>query len=158
MELAGFFAAHAVWCVADGATLIPLGAHLNGAGERQMSRFAADRLEEGVQKGHEWLASLPADVEDAVLIYDGYVTLGSWRTDALMVEVRSKAPAAELTMALPYRHADDKAGFAVYRPKFMSHTGSGAPDYAALGEAFFRGVDQHEQGAKVWNAHIDESR
>jgi hypothetical protein len=158
MELAGFFAAHAVWCVSDGDTLIPLGAQLDGAGERHMTRFVSDRLEEGVKRGHEWLQSLPPDAKDAVLIYDGYVTLGNWRTDALMVEVQSKMSAASLTMALPYRHAQDEVGFAVYKPKFMSHTGSGTPDYGALGEAFFRGVYQHEKGAKVWDAHIDESR
>jgi hypothetical protein len=31
----------------------------------------------------------------------------------------------------------------VFRPKFLSHDGA-APDFKKLGEAFIRGVDQHE--------------
>lgn len=60
-------------------------------------------------------------------------------------------------MAVPYRNAADAAGFAVYRPKFLDVIGA-ASDYSLLAETFFRGVDRHERGAAVWNAHIDQGR
>ena len=60
-------------------------------------------------------------------------------------------------MAIPYRNAKHPDGFAVYRPKLLSYVG-GELDSDNLVNAFFLGVDQHEQGAAVWNAHIDESQ
>jgi CheY-like chemotaxis protein len=61
------------------------------------------------------------DKGGAVLLYDSFVTLGSWRTDSIMVEI--VADADRMVMAVPYRHSQDKAGFAVFRPKFVVFTG-----------------------------------
>jgi hypothetical protein len=86
------------------------------------------------------------------------VTLPSGKTDALLLEARCYGEGGGgFGMAIPYRNAEDPAGFAVYRPKFLSVEGA-EPDHDALAEAFFRGVDSHEEGAKVWNAHLDQSR
>ncbi|MCP9969071.1 hypothetical protein [Actinomadura madurae] len=61
-------------------------------------------------------------------------------------------------MAVPYRPQTSPQGFAVYRPKFIDVTGVEEPDYAALADAFFAGVDSHERAAAVWNEHLlDES-
>lgn len=46
----------------------------------------------------------------------------------------------------------------MYRPKFIEVTGGSEPDYSALAEAFFTGVDSHEQAAAGWNAHLDQSQ
>jgi hypothetical protein len=159
LELAGHFAAHAVWCVSDGDVLIPIGARHGPGDERQMNRFVTDPVEEGVAHGKEWLDAGADGSDVAVLVYDGYVTLPAGKTDSLLLDVRrfGQAP-AQLLMAVPYRNAAHPAGFAVYRPKFLSQSGIENPDYGALGDAFFRGVDQHEQGAAVWNACLDESQ
>lgn len=160
LNLAGFFAAHGIWCVSDGGPLVPIGAHEQADGQRGMIRFMDEEdLERAVARGKTWLEGNPDNASHRVLIYDGYVTLGSWRTDALLVEVRSaQEPAARLSMALPYRAPDDPRGFAVFRPKFISWEGVAEPEHEAWGEAFFSGVDAHEQGARVWNDHLDESR
>ena len=42
IRLAGFFAAHGVWCVADGEALIPLYAYEDAQGGRKMIRYDAD--------------------------------------------------------------------------------------------------------------------
>lgn len=39
----------------------------------------------------------------------------------------------------------------MYWPKVI---GVNDPDYAAMAESFFAGVDSHEQAAAVWNAHL----
>jgi hypothetical protein len=52
-ELAGFFAAHAVWSVSGGEILIPLIAYETADGKRQMNRLVAERVEEGAARGKE---------------------------------------------------------------------------------------------------------
>jgi hypothetical protein len=154
-EMAGFFAAHAIWCVSDGETLTPIVAHPDGDGKRVMNRIQSEDSRTAVALTKESLAGMAKDKGGAVLLYDSFVTLGSWRTDSIMVEI--VADAARMVMAVPYRHSEDKAGFAVFRPKFVECSDTGA-DYEALSEAFFRGVDSHENGSAVWSKHLDQSR
>jgi hypothetical protein len=157
VELAGYFTAHAVWCVSEGATLVPILAFETGEGSRQMHRLFDEDLEQAVARGRGWLKENPESASRAALIYDGYIHLPDGKTDALMVEVRELASGRSVTLAVPYRHAESPKGFAVHRPKFLGFEGE-QPDFDEVAEAFFRGVDQHEQGAAVWNSHLDESR
>lgn len=157
-ELAGFFAAHGVWSVSDGETLIPLVAYETADGKRQMNRVVTDRIEEGVTRGKEWLAENPDHAARAVLVFDGFITLKTGKTDALIVTVRDYTRGeAEITMAIPYRPASDAKGFAVYRPKFLGFKGA-EPDWQNVGEALWVGITKHENGAEVWNRHLDESK
>ncbi|TKB68343.1 MAG: hypothetical protein E8D47_02470 [Nitrospira sp.] len=156
-KLAGFFAAHAVWCVADGETLIPLMGFETSDGKRQMHRFMAERIEQGVQDGQARLASNPDRATLGVLVYDGFVTLATGKTDALFVDMRDYgSPSRSVLMAVPYRPASSPQGFAVHHPKFVSFAGP-EPDFQAVSEAFFQGVDSHEKGAPIWSQHLDES-
>jgi hypothetical protein len=156
-ELAGFFAAHAVWCVSDGSTLIPLLAYEMPDGSRQMSRFSAEMLEDGIEPARQWMAENPDGAACAAFVYDGYITLESGKTDSLFIDVRSyEGQETAFRMAIPYRHASHVDGFAVHRPKFLSCDAE-QPDYKALSESFFQGVDQHEKGSTIWNDHLDES-
>jgi hypothetical protein len=157
-ELAGFFAAHAVWCVSDGETLVPIFAYESSDGSRQMERIEAEQLQDAVRHGKDRLAANPESSSRAVLVYDGFVTLADRKTDALIVDAMEYgSPNVGFTMAVPYRHANDATGFAVFRPKFLGFDGL-EPSWDALGDAFFRGVERHEKGAAVWNASLDQSR
>src|SRR5262245_45868032 len=147
MEMAGFFAAHAVWSVSDGETLVPMLAIEDAAGQRSMARLAADRLEQAVASGQEQLRANPAGARRAVLIFDGFVTLESGRTDALVLEIRDYERTAAAKCMIPYRPVRDDASFAVFRPKFVLDKADGE-NMSLLGEAFFRGVDAHEHGSK----------
>jgi hypothetical protein len=94
-----------------------------------------------------------------VLVVGAYIQLGTGRTDALIIEAVDYGPPRQsLKLAVPYRPASAPEGLAVYRPKFIEVTDISEPDYAALGEAFFAGVDSHEQASAVWNAHLDQGR
>ena len=156
-RLAGFFAAHAVWCVSDGETLIPVLGFETPDGKRQMHRFMADRIEQGVQEGQARLAGNPDCATQGVLVYDGFVTLSAGKVDALIVDIRDYGlPSRSILMAVPYRHASSPQGFAVHRPKFLSFAGP-EPDYQAVSSAFFEGVDSHDKGAPVWSQHLDDS-
>lgn len=157
--LAGFFAAHGIWSVADGGTLTPLLGYEQADGGRGMDRFAADDIAEAVRAGQDALHANPRGSVRAVLVTDAYIQLGTGRSDALIVEaVEYGAASPSMTMAIPYRPRSSPHGFAVYRPKFIEVTGTGEPDYGGLADAFFAGVDSHEQAAAVWNAHLDQTR
>jgi hypothetical protein len=157
-ELAGLFAAHAVWCVADGETLIPFVGFRLQDGSTTMRRFVAERLEDGVAEAKQHLDANPDGATAGVLIHDGFITLPDGKTDALVLEVRSfgKDPQSYVSV-VPYRHSQKPGGFAVHRPKFVKSTLS-PTELASLGEAFFSGVDQHEKGSRIWAEHLDESR
>jgi len=158
VELAGFFAAHAVWSVSGGEILVPMLAQVDQSGARSMSRLVADHIEDGVEDGKRGLAVNSDGSVCAVLVYDGYITLPSGKTDALFLDIRAyRDPVEALTMALPYRNQQSPQGFAVHRPKFLQYQGGGSPDYAQWGDAFFRGVDAHQQGATIWNKASDPS-
>lgn len=157
LELAGFFAAHAVWCVSEGETLVPILAYQHQDGRQELRRIEAEDLQEAVAQGKEWLSENPEAVDCAVLVYDAVIPLSTGRTDCLMVELRSYQPALQsLTLALPYRHGGSPEGFAVHRPKFFTSK-EDAPSLPRLGEVFFRGVAQHEKGSALWTDHLDES-
>jgi hypothetical protein len=155
-ELAGYFGAHAIWCVADAETLIPMLAAQRRDGSMHMDRFEGAELSTAVESAREQVELNDSDSLCAALLYDGYITLPQGKTDAVIMEIVEYASGHRGVVAVPYRTASDPAGFAVYRPKFLK-----LPDsfqFQALGEAFFRGVDRHEKGAAVWSKHLDETR
>lgn len=153
----GFFMAHAVWCVSDGETLVPFAGAEDADGNRRLTRFVAERIEESVARGKEWLQSGSKGAAAAVTIFDGYITLDDGRTDALLAEVRDYSnDGAHATWAAPYRPAGSAGGFTVGRPALIDF-GPGSPDGPRLAEALWRGVAAHKEGAAVWSKHMEQS-
>ena len=155
-HLAGFFGAHAIWCVSDGETLIPMLAYTQENGERTMNRLAGE-LEAAVAFGKEQLASNPMDANDAVLLYDGYVTVGETQFDAIFVEIRAYfSPRSEVVVALPYT-ALASGTFRVHRPQLLVWKECEDFDVDQALQAFWSGASSHEEGFKVWSAALDET-
>lgn len=155
-RLAGFYAAHAVWSIEDGETLIPIVALQEPDGTHNMIRMAMDRLEEGVAAGRQTLERGAAAAHRGVLLFDGKVTLESGKVDAIVIEAVEYTPAPRrFTIAVAYRPATDPKGLAIYRPKFIFSKDDPPPPGVA--EAFFAGVDSHPQGSLLWNAKLDQS-
>lgn len=154
-EMAGYFAAHAVWCVSDGETLIPMFVVQDAEGEWHLTRVEDHELTDAVRTAREHLEG-SGSAHCAAILYDGYLTLRGERFDAIFVEVADHASGARASIAIPYRHAAQPDGFAVFRPKFLALPESA--DAEALGVSLFRGVAQHEKGAAVWTRCLDESR
>lgn len=158
-EMTGFFAAHAVWCVSEGETLIPFAGFETHVQGRSLLRFASERIEEGVAAGKARLANNSGAAARAVLIFDGFIPLESGKTDALILAVRDFTQGdAGMTWAIPYRPAGASSGFAVHRPKMLPKTELDPSTCEGLGRALWKGIAQHEKGAAVWNANLDESR
>ena len=156
-ELAGAFAAHAIWCVSDGETLIPMLAYTNENDERQMNRLAHEDLASAVEIGKAQLEKNEMDANDAVLLYDGRIQLEEGKVDSIVIELRSYfSPSSKAIIAVPYSPVDSGA-FKVHRPKVLQWDDCEDFDFNQAMESFFAGVSSHEQGAKIWNDALDES-
>lgn len=157
-NLAGFFAAHAIWSVSDGESLVPMFAHINDDGEKRMQRLiVGGDLEKSVAFGKDMLESNEADATDAVLVYDGRIPVGDEKLDAVIVEIRSYfSPGSEATMAVPYELSASGA-IRVFKPKLLQWDECEDFDIDQAVQSFFQGVDAHEQGAAIWNKALDQS-
>jgi hypothetical protein len=158
-ELAGFFAAHAIWCVSDGDTLTPMLAYTTADDERKMERLLIDDdLEASVAFGKERLGSNEMDANDAVLLYDGRITLGGEKLDAIIIEMRAYfSPDSEATIAVPYT-PKSSGKFRVHKPKLLQWKRCEDFDMNFALQSFFEGVDKHEKGSTIWNKCLDESK
>jgi hypothetical protein len=157
-KLAGFFAAHAIWCVSDGETLIPMLAYTTEKGERNMERFAADDLGTSVAQGRQKLEANPMNATDAALLSDGRITLPDGKVDAIIVEIRAYfSPKSEAVIVVPYT-PKSSGRFRVHKPKLAAWKNCDDFDRDAMFQNFFAGVDEHEKGARIWNASLDQSK
>jgi hypothetical protein len=158
-RLAGFFAAHAVWCVSDGETFVPMLAYTTEDDERKMERLVVNNdAQASVAHGQEKLAANDMDANDAVLLYDGRIPIGNEKVDAIIIEMRAYfSPDAEAILAVPY--TPKQAGnFRVHKPKLLDWKHCDDFDIDAALQSFFDGVNEHEKGAKIWNECLDESK
>src|SRR5690348_5143304 len=119
-ELAGYFAAHAIWCVSDGDTLTPMLAYTTENNERRMERLIVnDDLAASVAYGKEKLASNEMDANDAVLLFDGRIPVGGQKLDAIIIEMRAYfSPDSEAVIAVPYTPMSS-GRFRVHKPKLL---------------------------------------
>ncbi|KVT11688.1 hypothetical protein WT24_12660 [Burkholderia sp. MSMB1078WGS] len=158
-ELAGFIAAHAVWCVSDADGFIPIAAFQTDDGQRKIERLVFDDAGEAVEQGRKRLESNPSNASDGVLAYDGRLaTPDGKKLDAIVLEARSYAfPSARAAIAVAYT-PKSTGNFRVHKPKLVLWDKCGDFDMSAAIESFFNGVASHERGAKVWNDALDESK
>jgi hypothetical protein len=158
-KLAGFFAAHAIWCVSDGATLVPMLAYTTEDDQRRMERLVVDDdLQASVAHGKQMLESNTMDATDAVLLYDGRIPIGNQKADAIIIEMRAYfSPGSEAVMAVAYT-PKQSGKFRVHKPKLLGWTNCDDFDMDAAVQSFFKGVDGHEKGAKIWSDCLDESK
>ena len=60
--LAGFLAAHAVWSISDGETLIPIYGYIDASGARHLVRLAESQSGKAVETGRDLLDANPNNV------------------------------------------------------------------------------------------------
>ena len=156
LELAGFAAAQAVCCLFDRVPLLPLAFSRRSCGLPTVGILAVGPPAEIAAHRQQWLDANVAGAEAAVVVCDGYVTVGGTRKDALVLDLQSYLPpAGRMKMVVPYRPHHHDGGFAVHRPKFLVNAIEDQ-ELAALTQAFFRGVSSHDMGARIWDACADE--
>ncbi|MEU7530055.1 hypothetical protein AB0A74_30315 [Saccharothrix sp. NPDC042600] len=152
-SMAGFLAAHGIWSVSEGETLIPIFAYENPQGERFLERMVADDIAEGARAAQRALEDNEQGATRAVMVVDAYVHKESGPVDALLVEaVEYGLAPRSLTIAVLYRPADQPGGFAVFSPEFQGFDGDDA-EFERVADAFFAGVESHHDASEVWAAH-----
>ena len=155
MELAGFFTAHAVWQASSyPGPVVPMWA-TEKAGERSLRRFDNEgSMEKAVKHAQELLWGNPDSAERGIVLYDAFVTIGDSRSDALVVHgLEFGLTHVKIEIIQPYRPANSPEGFAVMQPK-VSFPGEHVKKAESLIEAFFRGLDSHEEGGPLWSESI----
>lgn len=156
-ELAGYFASHAIWSVSDSPEPFTPMLASSGEGGRELQRFVTGDLQGAVEKARAALDANELAAWDGVLLFDGRISLGDRKYDAVIIELRSYAfPGAEATLAVPYT-PPSSGRFKVHKPKLLRWHACDDFDQTSAIQAFFEGVDAHEEGRKVWAAALDES-
>ncbi|MEV0678995.1 hypothetical protein AB0I60_21000 [Actinosynnema sp. NPDC050436] len=152
--MAGHLAAHGVWSVSEGETLIPILAYETFDGQRTLQRYMTDDLADAARAAQEALHTNENDAVRAVFVMDTFLHSDGGKVDALVVEAVLYGPSpVTLKVAVPYVPPTDTTAFVVHRPTFLDLVGLDNPDFEALGDAFFEGVNAHEQASAVWSAH-----
>jgi hypothetical protein len=157
-KLAGFFAAHAIWSVSEAATFNPMLAYTTDDGKRQMERLIADDAPEAVEFGKRKIAENEMDANDAVLLFDGRIPVGTEKLDAVIIELKAYfSPDSEAVIAIPYTpHSSGE--FRVHKPKLLVWENCAEFDMEQAIQSFFEGVEEHKEGAAIWNEYLDESK
>jgi len=155
--LAGYFVAHGVWSISDGAQVVPMVAH-EGTEGRGFQKFLSEDPGASARQAEAWLEGNPSNADRAVLVVDGFADLDGIRHDALIARVIEYGPPRRtLHIVLPYRPCRSDLGFAVHSPRFGGAEGMDGVDLESLGQAFFAGVGAHAAAAPIWTEHLDES-
>lgn len=157
-ELAGFVAAHAIWCVSEVDGLTPMIAFTTEDGQRKLERLVFDDAGTAVEHGRQRLKDDPFTANDGVLAYDGRIPADGGKLDAIILEMRSYAfPWAKATIAVPYTPVSS-GRFRVHKPKLVEWDRCEDFDMDVSFEAFWDGIEAHERGAKVWAEALDPSK
>lgn len=149
MKMAGNYTGHAFWSISSGETLIPIVGYLDKAGERRMERYAMESVK-AIALGEQKITTLSEDTKGVVFIRDGYITLETGKTDAIIIDVSLNGDEQRrIQYMFPYRHADHEKGFAIHRLKVTNFTGISTEDLDELSSSFWDGIESHPQGNEL---------
>ena len=94
---------HAVFSIKDnGETLIPFSLTEDASGQRTLTRYAADRVEVGVEEGKKKIEAAKHEIMRCALAYDGYLTVEGHRWEGLFVEAGDKVGATGVLLCQRY--------------------------------------------------------
>lgn len=153
-EFAGMAVAFAIWQVKEGQPLAPMLSQAFPSGNRLNTTLMQDDLRAAIDAGLKRVKENPDGAALCALIYDGYINLPKFRTDALILEMSAYSPMpVAFSVAVPYRHARSAGGFALFGPRLLSSSGAETA-HGQLAAAFFAGLDQF-QPAGIWDRHFE---
>ncbi|MFT4908617.1 MAG: hypothetical protein ACI978_002714 [Oleispira sp.] len=156
--MAGFITAHAIYSIYEGETLIPIHAYRGSDQKNNLIRLTNENLEEAVSLGRKSMEENTYEADIAVLAYDGYIPLDDGKYDSIFIEFADYSNMSEFTLAIPYKSKTPDNPFVVYKPKLLKLPDDSSNRLSAVMEAFCEGVQSHEQGSKIWNESIDQTK
>lgn len=77
---------HAVESIEDGGPLIPFVISMNSQGERHLTRFANELLEEGLEAAQAYIQKEKNNIKAYAIAWDGFITLEGKKWDCALVE------------------------------------------------------------------------
>jgi hypothetical protein len=89
--------------IARGGALVPFVIADTAAGQRLLERFAADDVQSAEALAREHIKQLAEDTERVALAYDGSVTIGGERSDAVLVEAQERGKTGSVLFAQRYQ-------------------------------------------------------
>jgi hypothetical protein len=89
IELAGFAAAQALCCLFDRIPVPPIAFSRKASGAATVTILPGGTPGEIAGRGQRWLDANDNRADDAVVVYDGYVTMAAIKKDALILDLRS---------------------------------------------------------------------
>jgi len=138
---AGWAAGYAIWMLCEGGALDKTLQHQLADGKRLGVVLVDSSLEEAFER----LGKNDDGAAVSVLSYQGVVGLADGRSDAVVLEVRNfSLPEIVLTIAIPFRPAGAKAGFAVFAPRVLRPANLGAVAREVIATGFFEGIDEYK--------------
>ncbi len=160
---AGRTAAWAMFMV-EGGSGGALTVFVQGEGDagtfRDFSMYGSQ--ESAFQAAHSRMDTNPDRAPFQVISFDGYANLHTGRTDALTIELRtysSERPSMQdgftMSVACPYRNANDPKGFAIYSPKLLECS-AGAAMHSAIFKHFYLGIEEFKLKEFDWFKYLDE--
>ncbi len=125
------------------------------SGQRSMIDTPELEHDAAIESFRERMATPDEGVELAALGYGAKVHLPRFRTDGLILEGSAQSPRIGCTLVLPYRPADDPAGFALHAPRLI---GDGIDEALVpqLAAGFFDGFDSIQPTGLWAGAFVDE--
>jgi len=99
---------HAVASIADaGGPLIPFSIVEDAAGEKKLTRYVTERLEEGEAQAKKKVEEMKASIVRYALAWDGFLTIEGKKWDALLIEAGDKVAPTGILLCQRYQ----KKGF-----------------------------------------------
>lgn len=154
-KLAGYFAAHAIWCVEDGDTLVPIFAYKTPEFERASERLVV--LTEDQSAYVEFLlqriSTNSKNAEVAVILFDTKVPINNRNVNAISLEMRCyQIPDFKVSIAIPYQPKKWLFGrFTVLTPNVSVSNTKVIPNLHEELRAFTDGIRQHPKYSKFWS-------
>lgn len=94
---------HAVFSIADnGETLIPFSLVEDASDRCTLARYAADRIEVGVEAGKKKIEEMKAHIVRYAFAYDGFLTVEGERWEGVFVEAGDKVGEAGILLCQRY--------------------------------------------------------
>ena len=111
---------HGVDSIRQGGPLVPF-AMSDTQGKRSLNRFVAEPYEKAVAETKASIAKLPPQANLYVIAYDGFITLGGKKYDAIIVHGAERGKGKAYLFAQRYIPAKDGTPFeAVGNPAFVA--------------------------------------
>lgn len=157
-ELAGFFAAHAVWSLAEEGKFCPMLAYSTPDSKHSVERMLHPDPLEAVKLAQIKLNNNEMGASHAAIVFAGKVQSGPDKLDAVLSDLRTFAnPKAAAAIAIPF-FPKSSGKLRIHIPLLVSWIDCDGYSKPEVMQAFFKGVNGHEQGSKTWNEYYDESR